>query len=265
MRFSVCVAPKTLRQLELRRHRVDGDDHRRAGDRAALDRVQADAAGAEHHDRRARLDLGGVEHRARRRSSRRSRQRAAWSSGTVSSDLDHAGLVQRRVLGHHAGAGEVRLSGCPCASLVRSCAVRQRERPPVLPTSQSCGRPVHAVAAIAAGGDETEMITWSPTLRSVTPSPTSATTPAASWPSTIGGGSGKVPLVADRSLWQTPQAAIFTSPRSVRRLDGDVSTRRWIRRRETRRPWHGSAYASRQWQKWMTIPLCRAAWRLPAC
>jgi len=39
--------------------------------------------------------------------------------------------------------------------------------------------------------------------------------PAPSWPSTSGGGSGSVPLVADRSLWQTPQAAslIMTSPR----------------------------------------------------
>ena len=39
--------------------------------------------------------------------------------------------------------------------------------------------------------------------------------PAASWPSTTGGGSGIVPLVAERSLWQTPQAPILiiTSPR----------------------------------------------------
>ena len=39
--------------------------------------------------------------------------------------------------------------------------------------------------------------------------------PAASWPSTSGGGSGIVPLTADRSEWHTPQAAILTttSPR----------------------------------------------------
>src|SRR5690606_20287779 len=49
--------------------------------------------------------------------------------------------------------------------------------------------------------------TWSPTWKSVTPSPTSATTPAPSCPSTSGGGKRMVPLAADRSLWQTPQAA----------------------------------------------------------
>ena len=60
--------------------------------------------------------------------------------------------------------------------------------------------------------DET---TWSPTARPVTPSPTSTISPAPSWPSTSGGGSAMVPLVADRSEWQTPQAASFTitSPR----------------------------------------------------
>src|SRR5690606_9431205 len=55
----------------------------------------------------------------------------------------------------------------------------------------------------------------SPTARSLTPSPSSTIVPAASCPSTSGGGSGIVPLVADRSLWHTPQAPILTitSPR----------------------------------------------------
>ena len=55
----------------------------------------------------------------------------------------------------------------------------------------------------------------SPTTTFVTPSPISQIVPAASWPSTTGGGSGIVPLVAERSLWQTPQAPILiiTSPR----------------------------------------------------
>ena len=43
-----------------------------------------------------------------------------------------------------------------------------------------------------------------------TRSPTATTVPAPSWPSTTGGGSGITPLAADRSLWQTPQAEIFT-------------------------------------------------------
>src|SRR5688500_7732860 len=60
-----------------------------------------------------------------------------------------------------------------------------------------------------------EKTTWSPLAMPLTPSPTSATTPAASCPSTRGSGSAMVPLTAERSEWQTPQAPIFTitSPR----------------------------------------------------
>src|SRR5882724_55845 len=60
--------------------------------------------------------------------------------------------------------------------------------------------------------DET---TWSPAASVLTPSPTSTTSPAASWPSTSGGFIGMVPLVAERSEWQTPQAPSLTvtSPR----------------------------------------------------
>ena len=60
-----------------------------------------------------------------------------------------------------------------------------------------------------------EDTTWSPTASVRTPSPTSITSPAASWPSTSGGFIGMVPLVAERSEWQTPQAAslTITSPR----------------------------------------------------
>src|SRR5512147_2810785 len=60
-----------------------------------------------------------------------------------------------------------------------------------------------------------ELTTWSPTANDVTPSPTSTISPAPSCPSTSGGGSGMVPLVAERSEWHTPQAASLTvtSPR----------------------------------------------------
>src|SRR3954468_20961535 len=60
-----------------------------------------------------------------------------------------------------------------------------------------------------------EETTWSPAASALTPSPTSTTSPAASWPRTSGGGIGIVPLVAERSEWQTPHAPSFTitSPR----------------------------------------------------
>src|SRR5947209_9887460 len=48
--------------------------------------------------------------------------------------------------------------------------------------------------------DSVENTTWSPGWRVVTWSPTSSTTPAASWPSTTGGGKGMVPLTTLRSL-----------------------------------------------------------------
>jgi hypothetical protein len=63
------------------------------------------------------------------------------------------------------------------------------------------------------GGLQATM-TWSPTFTEVTPSPTSAMTPAPSWPSTAGAGWGMVPVMPERSEWHTPVAAIltFTSP-----------------------------------------------------
>src|SRR5690606_3172552 len=57
--------------------------------------------------------------------------------------------------------------------------------------------------------------TWSPIARSSTPSPSSTTSAAASWPTTIGIGHGRSPLIADRSEWHKPAARTFTviSPR----------------------------------------------------
>src|SRR5439155_26788395 len=56
---------------------------------------------------------------------------------------------------------------------------------------------------------------WSPRANPSTPSPSSTTSPAASWPRISGGGIGIVPLVAERSEWQTPHAPSLTvtSPR----------------------------------------------------
>ena len=55
-------------------------------------------------------------------------------------------------------------------------------------------------------------MTWSPGLTLVTPSPTSTTMPAPSWPSTAGKTpSGSSPLRVKASVWQTPVCVIFTS------------------------------------------------------
>ena len=62
--LTVCVAPNSLGHLQLVVAQVDGDDRLGAGERGALDAVEADAAAAEHRDRPAGLDTGGVEHRA---------------------------------------------------------------------------------------------------------------------------------------------------------------------------------------------------------
>src|SRR5256885_8741041 len=47
-----------------RRIGIHADDHAGAGHARALHDVESDAAQAEYHDVRARLDLGGVDHRA---------------------------------------------------------------------------------------------------------------------------------------------------------------------------------------------------------
>src|SRR5438552_7444254 len=80
---------------------VHADDHVGPGHARALHDVEADAAQAEHHDVRARLDLGGVDHRAD-------------AGGHPAADVAH--FVERRVfadlgerdLGHHRVVGESR-------------------------------------------------------------------------------------------------------------------------------------------------------------
>ena len=51
-------------------------------------------------------------------------------------------------------------------------------------------------------------MTLSPLLTRVTSAPTQSTVPAASCPRIVGGGRGRVPLVAERSEWHTPLAPI---------------------------------------------------------
>ena len=89
------------------------------------------------------------------------------------------------------------------------------------PGSQSAGRPSAQGMQWPQLGMNT-MTTWSPRARSVTPSPTSSTTPAASWPSAIGIGRGRSPLMTERSEWHRPAAPILTSTSS--RPGGSSST-----------------------------------------
>ena len=54
------------------------------------------------------------------------------------------------------------------------------------------------------------MTTWSPGFTDRTSLPTASTTPAPSWPRTDGAFHGMVPLMTDRSEWQTPAAPMAT-------------------------------------------------------
>src|SRR5258708_6846543 len=55
-------------------------------------------------------------------------------------------------------------------------------------------------------------MTWSPGLTLVTPSPTSTTMPAPSWPSTAGKmPSGSSPDSVNASVWQTPGGGVLRS------------------------------------------------------
>src|SRR4029079_3712322 len=67
-------------------------------------------------------------------------------------------------------------------------------------------------------------MTWSPILTLCTSGPSSTTTPAASWPSTMGSGSGQSPFMMCQSLMQTPAA--FTCTRTSPALGPSCSRSR---------------------------------------
>src|SRR5437660_1192695 len=67
-------------------------------------------------------------------------------------------------------------------------------------------------------------MTWSPFLTLATPGPSSATMPAASWPSTIGSGNGQSPFMMCQSLMHTPAA--LTCTRTSFALGGSCSRSR---------------------------------------
>src|SRR5215813_6801407 len=81
-----------------------------------------------------------------------------------------------------------------------------------MPPVHRLGCPPRHCAQLPQNPDR-QATTWSPGLTEVTSAPTASTTPAPSWPSTIGRSSGKRPTPSTtwRSLWHTPVAAVRTS------------------------------------------------------
>ena len=78
-----------------------------------------------------------------------------------------------------------------------------------MPRSQMyCWPAAHQRQRPHEGMNETEI--WSPTANSVTPSPSSVTTPAPSWPPTVGRGAGRVPSKMCSSEWHMPAAVVLT-------------------------------------------------------
>ena len=146
---------------------------------------------------------------------------AARSSGIFGSIFTRLSTEQRGVLGHHAAAGE------DVERLARRVARAQRavgRRGERLALLEAQHRPAGgAEAALAAHVDEGGDDVVAGLARPSRPRRPRPPRRRASWPSTSGGGSAMVPLVADRSEWHTPQAAIFTvtSPR-LRRVDRDL-------------------------------------------
>src|SRR5690606_13301982 len=93
-------------ELLLVRVDVDRDDAARLSHRRALDHAQADAAQAEHRDRRARAHLGGGEHGADAGRDPAAEQ-ADLLERRLLADLRDRDLRQHRVLGERRRAHEV--------------------------------------------------------------------------------------------------------------------------------------------------------------
>src|SRR5215469_2488556 len=99
-------------------------------------------------------------------------------------------------------------NGCPfCDS--RGGALSGRV---TIPPVHKLGWPERHCGQLPQNPDR-QATTWSPGLTVVTSAPTASTTPAPSWPSTIGRSSGKRPSPSTtcRSLWHTPVATVRTS------------------------------------------------------
>ena len=131
----------------------------------------------------------------------------AAAAGTTHRSAKHGDVeevldVARRPEPVQAGAAVRQLAGRACS-------------PPPARTGSCC--PARHCGQAAAGGDEAEARRGRPRRHVVTPAPTASTTPAPSWPSTIGWRSvPRCPSARCRSEWQTPAAATRTSTSPAR-------------------------------------------------
>jgi hypothetical protein len=103
----------------------------------------------------------------------------------------------------------------PCSGVIISSAQVPEPAKPATgtPSSMKCGRAptpnvmfMHRLGCLRSmqnrhspQGALQAMMTWSPGCTDVTPSPTSATTPAPSWPGMNGAGWGMVPFMPETS------------------------------------------------------------------
>src|SRR4051794_5858001 len=78
------------------------------------------------------------------------------------------------------------------------------------PGSHRAARPERQGSQAPQAGTKA-MITWSPTSKPSVFAPVSTTSPAASWPRTIGITRGREPSITDRSEWHRPAAPTLTS------------------------------------------------------
>ncbi len=179
-----------------------------AGQTGALHRRRADAADADHRHVVAGPDVGGVDRRAPAGGDAAADE-AGLVERDVVEDLDARGLVDHGVAGEGAEADHGRRrpgrgrGGGRCRPVWRP-AIR------TAPTSHRLECPVAHDGHWPQAGMKPNT-TWSPGLRSVTPGPTSSTTPAPSWPPMIGSGTGMSPVTRCSSEWHMPDAASLTS------------------------------------------------------
>ena len=94
------------REVALRRDAVDRDDATRADDRGGLDRVEPDAAAADHRDDLAGADLRGVHHRADTGRDAATDERGLVERH-VGPDLHEHVLVHEQLLGEARQVGEL--------------------------------------------------------------------------------------------------------------------------------------------------------------
>ena len=198
-----------FRELELRIREIDGDDLPRAGRARAEQRREPDAAEADHRHRRARAHLRGVDDGADAGEHGAPEQRG-FVERQLRVDLHQRTPRHDCVFREHRAAEMVidRLavlrqpSSHPTATCPRRSPRRRARTAPGRPSAHGGQWPQLGTNTIT---------TWSPRFRSVTPSPSASTMPDASWPSAIGIGRGRSPLITERSEWHRPAAAIFTS------------------------------------------------------